>query len=184
MKFDYVFWGYPSGITDNTTIVQAANLLQTDLRNVIVDRGYKSIALVSHSMGGLVARQFILNNAIQNNNEILDRITLVMNIATPHLGTNVANLASLVLKHSNVNNMGAFSEYLQKTSENWKHLIEHQSVWTGLFVVVAGTEDDVVPYGSVRQQYNQVESLPYGHRDITRVDDANHGFYRLLLRKL
>lgn len=58
---------------------------------------YKKIILVCHSMGGLVARKYILNTL--NKYRSLGKIKALITYATPHHGSKLANIALALLRN-------------------------------------------------------------------------------------
>jgi len=71
-------------------IEQQSQILSTYLRSISVIR-QQPLTLVGHSLGGIVARHYLVNNA-------MTPIDALITIASPHLGSPIAKLAKLATK--------------------------------------------------------------------------------------
>jgi alpha-beta hydrolase superfamily lysophospholipase len=80
--------------TDNPDIGTIANGLRTQLETR--SNGYKRLALIGHSMGGLVILAFIIDELLNGRSKHLDRLTEVIMMGTPSGELVQARWASLL----------------------------------------------------------------------------------------
>ncbi|TWU57194.1 PGAP1-like alpha/beta domain-containing protein [Rubripirellula reticaptiva] len=77
---------------DRRSIVESANLISNKCETLFRNARVKPrLALIGHSMGGLVAREWTENPALPN-----QRITTLITVASPHLGSNWATMPPLI----------------------------------------------------------------------------------------
>ncbi len=76
------------------------------------------IFVVAHSLGGLVAREIIIENRLAG---IPDIVQKVVEIATPHNGANIAGLAStLGIDRAYVKEVEPSSRFLVDLRDKWE----------------------------------------------------------------
>ena len=77
----------------NLPIEKLAKQLETEIKTIYKD--YKNIILVAHSMGGLVAKKYIVERTANGN----DPLTIkYISLAVPHDGTRIADIGSIFFK--------------------------------------------------------------------------------------
>lgn len=78
---------------------------------------YEKVVVIAHSMGGLVAREMVF---MEGNNTPRKAFSQLIEIAVPHLGSNVAKLASaLGLSKDQTADMATGSIYLRDMRTRW-----------------------------------------------------------------
>lgn len=96
----------------NIDMFKYSQLLETHYSNYCSK--YKSINIISHSMGGLIAKQFII--------ETVKKLScfngFYISLATPHRGVSEAKLL-LLLNNPFINSMEPFSAFIDETSRDW-----------------------------------------------------------------
>lgn len=107
-RFQALVYNYPTGIY----LAAVADHLNQTIAKIQLRYHVRRIAVVAHSMGGLVARGFILRHALTSN---ADEIPLFVSMATPWEGHNGASLG---VKYSPVvvdvwRDLAPGSDYLQ-----------------------------------------------------------------------
>lgn len=113
---------------------------------------YKHIVLVCHSMGGLVARKYIVN--LLNKDRNIGKIKALITYATPHHGSTVANISKSLLHNPisffSFGSLRLFSQ-LKDLSKNGTFISKLNSEWSKLnasnkldFYRVVGMSDWVV----------------------------------------
>ncbi len=159
-------------------ITKVANFLDTEIKNHF--RQYNQIAIVAHSMGGLVTQQAILQLEPNHRN----RISHVMLFGTPSKGLVKAKLARW------------WNRQLRDMSWNGKFITELRSSWVKTFPnnypftfkVVAGTDDEFVPVESSQEPFNYdrryCEVVSGNHLTIVKPENKNHAGYQLILATL
>lgn len=122
----------------NTTIPELGKILASDLKYYCQD--YKDIILVSHSMGGLVSKSFMLDDIKQNGET---RVGLYISLATPHSGANLAVLGAKLIDNCQVKNMQPLSENIRELNDQWiKSLALPKRIYA------YGTSDQIVSKSS------------------------------------
>lgn len=158
------------------TIQEIAEGLRSELRIRYAE--YQEIYLVTHSMGGLVARKYLIDFLKDDPSQL--RIKKLLLYAVPNNGSDWAELSRLY-KHEQIAQLAKKSDFmvlLNKENRFYK-LEEHLDV---LYVI--GLQDAVVDEHSALGYWGntQYESLHKGHMDIVKPKDANDLSY-LVLKK-
>lgn len=182
---NFATYGYPSRLfalpiigQRFATIQELANGLRTELR--LRHDNANHIILVGHSLGGVIARQFLLEQAKQGID--LNRYSIAM-YASPHLGSRWAGLQGILAPSQN---------HLVQLNRNGDLLTTINSDWAVLKIdeklkslYVSGSGDRIVSHLSSQPYLGnfRAETLPaYNHSNITQA--RNHADARFLtLRK-
>lgn len=98
----------------NLPINDICNLLESQLKYTYAK--YDNIVLIGHSMGGLVAKRYILNNIKETSTS---RVKLYVSIATPHLGSNLALVAKQMIKNVHTKDLEPLSENIASMNDEW-----------------------------------------------------------------
>ena len=98
----------------NASIDEISKVLETDLKYHC--RKYETIILIAHSMGGLVAKRFVLNDLKANTKT---KVKLYISLATPHSGADLALLGSKLIDNCHVNDMTPLSNNINKLNDEW-----------------------------------------------------------------
>ena len=189
-EYDFVFWGYPTAIFEMNSISQVGDLLSTELKNQISAGEYKNVIIVAHSMGGIIARSYIVSTVQENKADELKPIESIVTLATPHLGSSKADFVKMlgvIGANKFVKEMTTYGEFLYEINRAWDFSVNsasENSKWKGEVIAFAGTEDKVVSYQSARAFFPKTEALPFGHKAIAKPDSIEHDTYRTLLRVL
>ena len=104
--------GITGRVRSNKPIAQLSEQLATYL-NLTLD-GYDNVVLISHSMGGLIAKDHILNHQPGHGPKPIGFIS----VAVPHKGALGAILLGPV-KNINAKELTPLSEYLDELNNNW-----------------------------------------------------------------
>src|SRR5262249_45590379 len=89
---DVLIINYPTFMMSrNAHVIDLATWIDKKLTAEEMWPRYKKIAVVAHSMGGLIAREIILTKQLQGSNF---NVGFLVEIGSPHMGSNVAKLAS------------------------------------------------------------------------------------------
>ena len=165
-------------IRRNLNISDLSNLLEEKLHSERVYKRFKKIAIISHSMGGLVARQVVIQATLAGGTP--EPIGLLVSIGSPHAGTHIASLVkALGVSKELVTDMKPNSGFLNELETNWKKL-ENRT----------GTRPITRCYGSLHDKIVDVESAihncdrsvkyqNWGHREIVRPVDTVDDRYKL-----
>jgi hypothetical protein len=173
-KFDCAseIYPYPTGIlSESPSLTFVARNLDNWFRNKV---DYNKVAIVAHSMGGLLTRKFLVSQSLRKHrlDEFVKQITF---IASPHNGAVLASIAKYVSLHKEqLNELSPNSSFLFELTEQWMH-------WASQFVPakcqvrsIFGTKDTVVSANNARGL--DVEAVPLlgaGHIDIVKPINAD-----------
>lgn len=97
-------------IRKNLSISEIANLLKSHVE-INLDN-YKGIVLIAHSMGGLVAKQFILETMNKN-------IKLFISLSVPHNGSNLADLGKIIVNNPQVKDLAPLENNINNLNNKW-----------------------------------------------------------------
>jgi pimeloyl-ACP methyl ester carboxylesterase len=170
LSIDLPFW------TSDPDIKLCAAGLATKLKHAPLDR-YGAVALVAHSMGGLVVQQAILDSE-----ELRQRLTHVVLYGTPSAGVSKAALGARL--KTQARDMAVDSEFITRLRAKWQERIGEHPPFS--FTVVAGETDAFVPASSSIDPFPQAQQavVPGNHLEIVRPDSINHLSYELLYKTL
>lgn len=175
--------GYPTNLsidlpiwTSDPDIRLCAAGLATKLRLPPLDR-YKAVALVAHSMGGLVVQRATLDSE-----ELRQRLTHVVLYGTPSAGVSQATLGARLKPQAR--DMQIDSEFIARLRAEWRERIGERPPFS--FTVVAGESDAFVPASSSIYPFPQTQQavVPGNHLEIVRPDSTDHLSYKLLYKTL
>ena len=185
---DFLDWdvfsiGYPSRLSLDLPLWEAdpgirlcARSLATKLTSSALS-GYDCIALVAHSMGGLVAQRALLDSACFGG-----RLSHLILFGTPSGGLVKAGLARLLkFQLRDMESNGAFISQLRS---DWTQQFRHGSPFA--FTAVAGEVDAFVPSTSSLDPFpiSQQAAIPGNHVEIVRPASRNDLAYDILRRVL
>lgn len=109
-----VFGGYTEKTKKNLAINEIADLLLTYLEEYAGK--YNNIALICHSMGGLVAKSLIVNYASKN---AVKKIKLLISLAVPHNGSSLASIGKLLSSNTQIGNLEPLDKDINKINQKW-----------------------------------------------------------------
>jgi len=146
-------------------IQDIADLLQTEIDERY--REYDEIYLITHSMGGLVARKY-LYDMIKNKKDI--KVKKLMLYAVPNNGSDWAKLSKLY-SHEQIVQLDRDSDFMQDLNRELQS-IRLEDYLDILYII--GKYDEVVDEASARGYWGNtnVKSLQKGHRDIVKPIDS------------
>ena len=140
-NIDVLSFAYPSGCGPEFSIPKASEKLASDINELLPKHEYNSIAFVAHGVGGLVAREFILNSP-ENLSRPL-RLDKIVTLGTPNLASGHKNVAAFFCGNGEGNLMAVDRGYLDPLNQRWREeFLQPESRRT--FNLYAGYE--MVPY--------------------------------------
>lgn len=92
-RYGVALLGYQSGRRATLTPRQIATNLLSHLENVVARNGYEGVAVVAHSLGGIITQQILLD-AINAAPTVSERTRAVFLLGTPGRGAPLANFVS------------------------------------------------------------------------------------------
>lgn len=162
----------------DAAIPEIATKLYATLFTEVSPTKYKSIALVAHSMGGLVVQHAVTQHA-----DLRLRTTHVVLFGTPSAG--LAKADKLSFAKQQIANMAQNSEFIKKLRANWTAL-KLDSDPKIRFLTVAGELDQFVPPSSSLDPFSEATRrvVPGNHITMLDVESANDLSLRLLIEVL
>ena len=138
---------------------------------------YRSLAVVAHSMGGLVVQRALVDYP-----ELADRVEKVVLFGTPSAGLRKASW--LVFWKRQLRNMADDGEFIAALRQGWSARFEPEPGFD--LRVVAGERDQFVPpkssLGPFARQFQHV--VPGDHLSMVRAADTDSPSVRLLMSAL
>jgi predicted esterase len=140
---------------------------------------YKNVLLVGHSMGGLVAIRYILEE-IENNQT--HNVKGMISLATPFNGSSYALYSQIIKsinKHAQIPSLEPNSSFLDETIRLWQKHLDKINIDFKFFF---GTEDTIVPENSaiphiVSSKWTGGIPLPGDHSSILKVEHHSSTSY-------
>lgn len=161
---------YPTNWFKGKSLIFISRNLDNWIRNKCSKNGYKKLAFVTHSMGGLVVKKFLVNQFFRK--QPIDRfVKEVTFIATPHNGAFGAKLLNVVpgINTEQVNELAAGSPFLVDLSDQWSAWVEKFVPDSSRFGCIFGTDDEVVDTTNISEKdFDPVYILGAKHVDIVK----------------
>jgi hypothetical protein len=162
---DTAFFAYPTSLLrlPFTRIAPGILDLAEGLRSQIEAQypRYKSIALICHSLGGLVARKYLLEQVKQGKALRVDKLLL---FAVPNNGSSLAGVARHISWHHNqLAELCRNSGFIQELNDDWSRLKMNDRL--AVKYVVAGQDRVVDKLSAIGQ---------WGNENVEAVLDADH----------
>jgi hypothetical protein len=140
-------------------------------------RGYTNIILISHSMGGLISKSYILNDLLKNEEP---KVKLFLSLAVPHKGSNWANIGKkLTFQNPQVIDLQPMSDFLDEVNNDW---IQQKNELPKT-VYYYGHYDDIVDEKSaISFQLEEQLKVPcdQDHFNITKPDSKQSVVYQTI----
>ncbi|MEK3800608.1 hypothetical protein MHI18_20625 [Peribacillus sp. FSL H8-0477] len=146
----------------NVGILDLSLLLKTIINNHCTN--YENIIIIAHSMGGVIAKSYILDDLTSNN----PKVKLFLSLAVPHGGVEWANLGKWLFKNNKqIIDLATASPDLSKINNRWvKEFKGHPHT-----VYFYGQNDRVVSKESaigIQSEEQEVEYSSDDHFSITK----------------
>lgn len=161
-------------------IQDVADMLKTEIEERY--GAYDEIYLITHSMGGLVARKYLYDMI---KSDVPLQVKKLMLYAVPNNGSDWAKFSKLY-KHEQIVQLDRESDFLQHLNQEVRNINIEEYLDDVLYVV--GKYDDVVNESSALGYWGntRVKSLPNGHTDIVKpkdVDDLSYVVFKNFITK-
>ncbi|WP_338667332.1 tetratricopeptide repeat-containing protein [Pseudodesulfovibrio methanolicus] len=167
MNWDLYSVGYPSALTPDIpfwkkeppiSLIAKSLLTQTNLGPL---SEYQAIAIVAHSMGGLVAQAACIESK-----EFAERVSHLVHYGTPSLGLRKAK--ALGFYKAQIADMKAGGKFIETLRGKWDLITTHGLPFS--FLSVAGNQDDFVPSASSLSPFLEEHQavISGNHVDIVR----------------
>ena len=139
--------------------------------------GYKAIAVVAHSMGGLVVQRAILDNVA-----LRRRVSHVVLYGSPSGGLKKARFGRLLKRQAA--DMEEGGKFIRSLRRDWARTFKGGLCF--VFKAIAGSEDSFVPPESSLMPFPDPnrEVVPGGHIDIVHPATVEHPSYAVFFKAL
>lgn len=164
--FNLIVVSYPTFYARRNLGVKAmAQWLNDRFEREQVYQRYDSIWLLTHSMGGLIARELLIANRLQRENSAFK---LLIEIATPHSGAQIAPLATtLGVSRGFVEDLAPGSVFLNSLRDDWNLLKDRPRTFC-----LTSPHDMVVTEDSAIAQCDEYLRYPqWGHIEMVKPQD-------------
>lgn len=164
-QYDVAFFSYPTSgfaiplVTATPSIGELAAGLRTEIDQRY--HTYDSVVLVAHSMGGLVAKKYLVDEISSGRRLRVERLML---FAVPNNGAQLANLADKVpFKSRQMKQLARNADFITELNQDWARLKPEQFL---RIRYVVGAVDQVVDPDSAK--------AIWGNRSVDVVVDRGH----------
>ncbi|WP_111707577.1 caspase family protein [Lutibacter citreus] len=139
---------------------------------------YDRIAIVAHSLGGLIAQKSILDLKEEYRNKISHLILL----GTPNNG--FSNSVLNEISNEQLSDLSSESEFIINLRQNWKN--EFNDKLPFKIKIAAATSDEIVSHSSCFDSFNEefCETIQGTHLTMVKPIDKNNDCYHLILNTL
>lgn len=117
----YLFsFSYVSHVTGGASILSIADHLNFEIGELLKAHPYRRLRIVAHSMGGIIAREYILRRHYQSHPEL--KITNIVLLASPTNGSELAEFRRLMPEHrqiEEIRHLDKGNTYLESLNRDW-----------------------------------------------------------------
>lgn len=172
---DILVVNYPTYMTrTNAHIAELADWLNKELDVVGQTKRYEKMAIVAHSLGGLIAREMVINRHLANKQ---NNFGLLISVASPYEGADIARLGeALNISWPLAEEARSGSSFLVTLGTHWTHLTPRPATHC-----YSSPSDTVVHSSSALANCDGRTNHPYnwGHQDLVKPDTINDHRYAL-----
>lgn len=172
-KADVTVVNYPTFMADvNLNITQIADWIFRNGQTGDYAK-YRHLAIVAHSMGGLVSRQLVILYVLARRG---DEVSGLVEVATPHEGGRAADIAAA---------LGLSRPYTEEMTAGSSFLTTERTLWGNIqppprSECFTSPQDLLVPEGSAGAQCTHVFAYPQGgHTDLVKPSSPSDQRYVL-----
>jgi len=115
-----VAFDYAGRLQDSPSILSIADHLQFEIDELLKKHSYQTLRIVAHSMGGLVAREYILRRHTRTHPQL--KVTNLVLLASPNNGSELAELGRLIPQNRQVEELRSIDKkntYLESLNRDW-----------------------------------------------------------------
>jgi tetratricopeptide (TPR) repeat protein len=156
VAFDYV-----SRLQGGPSILSIANHLEFQIGQLLRKRSFQRLRIVAHSMGGLVAREYILRHHAQVHPSL--KVAGVVLLATPNNGSELTKVGGLVSESRQIRELRHVDDkgnntYLESLNSDWNREFKSDGHPRHVLVYAGYEEIDMPMIGSVVKMSS---AIPY-----------------------
>lgn len=175
---DFLIINYPTYfLRRDLNITQLSEFIGRSLESDLhVFEHYRSVTVIAHSMGGLVAREIAIQHALRQTPGRFDRL---IEIATPHNGADPARLAAaLGISSEAAADLTRGSHFLSELRTHWMAFAAHPPTFC------AGSPQDMVvrEESALADCVDQLAYPQWGHTEMVKPSDTRDYRYVVPMR--
>lgn len=169
----------------SSNIEEVANRVAVQLVNHRIFEGYDQIAIIAHSMGGLIAKR-VVRIVERDNPNFLPKIKAILFFATPAQGSNLATVSGPFSNNPQLSDMlpSDGHSFLQTLDNDWQALLRSRTTERPFPKVFCAYETlptfeiMVVPRSDSQQACDSAPlGLDFNHVDIVKPDSESSEIY-------
>lgn len=185
VSFDYV-----SHLQGGPSILSIADHLEFEIDELLKKHPYRTLRIVAHSMGGLVAREYILRRHPRAHPQL--KVTNVVLLASPSNGSELAALGQLVSKSRQIEELRHLDKgntYLESLNKDWNREFKggghprHVLAYAGYEELPMSVVGQVVRLSSAITYADETMGFQENHVSIAKPKERNV-LYRWVKAKL
>lgn len=175
VAFDYV-----SRLQGGPSILSIADHLEFEIGELLKKHSYRTLRIVAHSMGGLVAREYILRRQLRAHPQL--KVTNVVLLATPNNGSELAELGRLISESRQVEELRHIDKgntYLESLNKDWNREFKSEGHYRHMLLYAAYEElampavGQVVKLSSAVPHADQSMGFQQDHVSISKPKERN-----------
>jgi len=188
----YVFvFDYISRLKEGPSVQSIADHLEFEIGELLKKHPYRTLRIVAHSMGGLVAREYILRRQLRSHPQL--KATNVVLLATPNNGSELAELGRLISESRQVEELRHIDKgnsYLESLNKDWNREFKggghprHVLLYAGYEELGMSVFGRIVKYSSAISYADESMGFQQDHVSISKPKDADDVIYRWVKSKL
>lgn len=186
VSFDYV-----THLQNAPSILSIADHLDFKIDQLLRKHSYRTLSIVAHSMGGLVARQYILRLQPEAHPSL--KVAVIVLLATPNNGSELSELGRRVSESRQIEemrNIDTSNTYLRSLNEDWNRAFKADG-HTRKVLLYAGFEEEdtkvvglVVKMSSANLYADKSFPFPLNHFSIAKPEGRDKDVYIWVKDKL
>jgi tetratricopeptide (TPR) repeat protein/pimeloyl-ACP methyl ester carboxylesterase len=186
IAFDYV-----SRLQGGPSILSIADRLEFEIGELLKKHPYRTLRIVAHSMGGLVAREYVLRR--HHRAHPLLKLTNLVLLATPNNGSELAELRWVTPEHRQVEELRHIDKgntYIESLNNDWNREFKaaghprHVLLYAGYEELSRSFMGKVVQLSSAIVYADASMGFQEDHLGIAKPKDTSDATYRWVKAKL
>lgn len=129
---------------------------------------YDNIYIVAHSMGGLITKNYIVNDIAKHGSS---RVKLFISLAVPHHGAELAVYGKLISSNLQIENLNPVNKFVISLNQAWVNLDEKPTT-----KYLYGSYDDIVTKDSAvatDKMEKDIVAVPHDHNSISKPESSS-----------
>lgn len=178
---DVFVYNYSSSLSSRLNIDELADQLRRELllNNVL---SYRNLIFVAHSLGGIVVKQFLLDN-----HQYANHTLFLQFFGTPSAGSSVAGMTDTIMQYLSGGNPqlaelgpNIADEFLGSQARAWSRANFNFPLYCGYEKKETYGLGIVVPFASATFECSQSSGIDTDHADLVKPADENSESYKML----